>query len=230
MKKDFAKKTSVFVIDGSSNDELTVKSVNLYDFVMESVDETTTPRGVAPRVHIRVNNRVEWWLDDETTNTINGGEDIETIELWTWGATGSHPSFTGFAFETIEEAEDYLFDRIYNYDFDRDCSRNTCYYNSEDEAFEAIAEITGLNIETVKSIEHHRAIAESIKATRRENRLKELAARNAMNERIANEYVALIKPIKGEKFNETAARLSQAIGTRIDKDVFFKAVSLIRKK
>lgn len=46
----------------------------------------------------------------------------------------------------------------------------------------------------------------------------------------ARRYVPLIPRIEGETYKETSERLSGAIGKGIDKDVFHKAVKLIRTK
>lgn len=54
--------------------------------------------------------------------------------------------------------------------------------------------------------------------------------REAMKEEKAQDYVGLIPKVEGETYKETSDRLSQAIGRGIDKDVFHKAVKLIRTK
>jgi len=41
-------------------------------------------------------------------------------------------------------------------------------------------------------------------------------------------YAQMIEPIKGESYKETATRLSNAIGTRIESEVFHKTVKFIR--
>lgn len=46
----------------------------------------------------------------------------------------------------------------------------------------------------------------------------------------ARRYVPLVPRIERETYKETSERLSIAIGKRIDKDVFHKAVKLIRTK
>ena len=49
MTEKEAKKTNVFVINYDTNK---IKKVNLAEFILESTDETTTPRGVGPRTFV----------------------------------------------------------------------------------------------------------------------------------------------------------------------------------
>lgn len=56
-----------------------------------AADETTSPRGVEPRLHIRK-------------------EDENTFEIWDWGMSGNHPYFYGYTFDNEEDAELFLFE------------------------------------------------------------------------------------------------------------------------
>lgn len=56
-------------------------------------DETTTPKGVAPRLHVRENE------------TVDGMQ----FEVWTWGVGGNNPRRED-AFGTEEEARMYIWD------------------------------------------------------------------------------------------------------------------------
>ncbi len=105
-----AKDTTIFTI---VNGEV-VKN-NLYDFVMESVDETTSPRGVEPRIHVRPD------------------EDAGTFEVWTWGVRGNNPVYL-MSFNTKEEAEDWVFERVFEFDFLEDDQRDISYFDTPEEA------------------------------------------------------------------------------------------------
>lgn len=102
--------------------DFTIEAESLYDFIMKSVDETTSPRGVEARLHIRHN------------------EEDNAFEIWSWGVGGNHPKFTGIQSEIEEEMQQCLFQMIYDFDFLQDDQRDTCYYGSMEEAEAAMAE------------------------------------------------------------------------------------------
>ena len=117
MKKQEALNSMVFVFNYSDE----IEKTNLYDHIMESADETTTPRGVGKRLHVREN------------------EDEATYELWSWGALGNNPYFID-SFDTEEEAEEELFARTYEYDFMTDDQRDTSFFYTRDEAENVLKE------------------------------------------------------------------------------------------
>lgn len=83
------------------------------DMVREFADETTTPNGVAPRMHVREN------------------EEEGTYELWSWGVQGNNPSFVR-SFDTEEEANYALYET-----FEADMNEQDQYvvfYNDDKEA------------------------------------------------------------------------------------------------
>lgn len=45
---------------------------------------------------------------------------------------------------------------------------------------------------------------------------------------LASEYAKMISPVQGESYKQTAARLSAAIGSRIEGAVFHQAVKMVR--
>lgn len=157
-----AKATIVFVFSDFKNGEIV--ETTLYDHVMESVDETTTPRGVAPRDFIE---EVEIYLsgddyDDEddlercikrmdlsfmdtgrvTIDNFDYDERRDTYYLKyyvisTWGVRGNNYKSGdrwGSQYSTEEVAGDILFNQTYEYDFQNDCNRNTMYFDSKEEA------------------------------------------------------------------------------------------------
>lgn len=156
------------------------------------------------------------------------GKLFYNYEVWYWGV-GGKASFVS-EFETEEEAEDYIFQKTYEYDFQKDDQRDTVFWESYDEAMqELIARIAdSLNVDY--------SVAESImrrKAMLADLRIKKEAARIAAEaervNKIAEIYADMISKYENESYKDTAARLSLAIGKRIESKVFHTAVKMIRK-
>jgi hypothetical protein len=157
-----AKATIVFVFLDYENGEIV--ETTLYDHVMESVDKTTTPRGVGPRYFIE-EVEIELFGDDYddkdtlesyirrmdllfmdtgrvTIDNFDYDERRDTYYLKyyvisTWGVRGNNYKSGdrwGSQYSTEKFAGDSLFNRVYNHDFQNDCNRNTMYFHSEDEA------------------------------------------------------------------------------------------------
>ncbi len=195
-----------------------VAKTNIYDFVMLSAEETTSPRGVEMKLHVRENEEEETW------------------EVWSWGVGGNHPRFIA-SFESEEEAEDDIFTRTFNYDFEEDDQRDTCYYSSEEDAIEAklelLSEWWGVSEDTAKSIIHHQEVKDDIEAQRESDRVEAQRLKREEEEARINEsalfYSEMINA-KKESYKETCTRLSVAIGSKIEKKVFHAAVKIIRKK
>jgi hypothetical protein len=89
-------------------------------------DETTTPRGVGDRTHIREVtsfiyrdcNEKEIWEDEynsleqsERDNYYPFGECTKEWQIWSWGVNGNHPHFTGTSFDNEEDAKLYYYER-----------------------------------------------------------------------------------------------------------------------
>lgn len=108
-----AKEKIVYTLDHENN----IVETTLYDHIMLSIEECTSPRGCEPRLHIR--------HDDET--------DIYGLYLW---ARGNNRLTHVQDFETKEEAKQDLFMRTYEYDFLPDDQRFTEYFDTEEEAME----------------------------------------------------------------------------------------------
>ena len=122
-------------------------------------DETTSPRGVAPRLHIREKENEVYFLDgkefsskddleeyiddkytDDNYNPLPNTPDIDDIEpeikityqIWTWGVGGNHPKYTGTEFNTIEEAEEDLME---HFEFNAHKSdQSSSIFDTEEEA------------------------------------------------------------------------------------------------
>lgn len=108
-----ARDTKVFVINNYKNE---VEETTLYDHVMESAEETTSPRGVMRKVFVE---------------EVDNGESI-AYELRKWEAGGRARTIDTYL--TEEEANDELYTRTYNYDFMTDDHRDTMYWNTREEA------------------------------------------------------------------------------------------------
>jgi hypothetical protein len=114
-----AKNQTIFFIENKE-----VKKDTLFNFVIESADETTTPRGVGMRLFV-----------EETENEAG----VTLFEVMTWGATGSSLRSTGFIYDNEIDAEEYIWQRTYRM-FEIDGTRDTLYFNSEVAATEALIE------------------------------------------------------------------------------------------
>jgi len=240
-----AKETKVFVIENNE-----VVETTYYDHVMVSEDITTTPNGVGGRKFVE---EVELSLDkddfDEEQNYLgneivpsffkqrfNGKLNLGHFDnnqfsydaiyycISTWGANGNRfkSGRNGLdIFLKEEDAEDFLFEQVENYNFNKDDQRDTRYFHSEEEAF---SELHDIDLNVAKSILRKKHILVS---KRKEKALKLKLEHEEWLLNQARQYVGLIEP-KKETFKETAKRLSFAINNKIDKKVFYKAVSLIR--
>ena len=113
-----AKETIVFIINYKGE----IVETTLYDHVIKSADETTSPRGVMTRIFV---------------------EEIEAdhYAVKSWGVGGRGPAKTIDTFNTEEEARDNWYSRIYNFDFMADDQRDTNYYLTRAEAEQHLAEL-----------------------------------------------------------------------------------------
>lgn len=293
-----AKNQKIFVLNYDNADyrdasnlenKITVEETNYYDFVSISTDETTTPRGVAPRTFIeerdivikmskakyvndigtfngellegyvkgntwRFEHFLKWLSDDELNSNfikfsndeaLNFGYEVEddyhnftyysgTIyEIMNWGATGNKLRSDEQYFLTVEEAEDFLFQET-EHRFYNDDQRSTDYFNTLEEAndfiIETLSDWWGTSKETTKSIIRRQSVIEDIKNERL--RLEYLKQKEEANriESVAKIYANMIEKVENEAFDDTVKRLASAIGERIEKKVFYKAVKLIRGK
>jgi hypothetical protein len=223
--------------------DLKIEETNLLDFVMESAEETTSPRGVERKWHTReVEQECSCWntieedtFDPECKKCYEGTEIV--YQVWDWGFRGQYPKMI-MSFETHEEADDFIFERTFEHEFSTDDQRDTSYFDSKEEAFEAIvehmAEQWEVSEEVATSILRKK---EMVRAGRENQKLawaKVADEASRINKervsRIAAEYAVLISREEGETYKETAARLSQAIGERIESAVFHAAVKIIRRK
>lgn len=225
MKANGAKQTKIWVMENGLPTE-----TNLYEFVMESAEQTTSPRGVCNKLHIREIEQDcscvddEGCFDDDCKKCLHGCELV--YQVWDWGFRGQYPQRVE-TFETEEEAEDFIYCRTYDFDFSNDVNRDTRYYNTP---IDLISEDFELNTETAQSYYAHMMKAEAIKAEREAQYRREVEAKMKRVAELANIYAAMVERVEGESQKETEQRLSRAIGERIEKAVFYKAVAILRTK
>ncbi len=138
------------------NAEGQIEQVNYKELVWQFVDMTTTPRGVAPRFHVReeIWFKVEGNLfekksdaEDAVAESHNESEDghvpaieeVTRFEGWTWGHQGNFPKQIQ-VFDTQEEADEWLFKGA-EMDFQNDCNAPMTF-NTQAEAEEWVKENT----------------------------------------------------------------------------------------
>jgi len=233
--------------------EFFIEEDNEFSFVMNYAEETTSPRGVEDKLHIREKNGSIYQLlsdkdvfitETEFEDLSNEdqdlyeyyGESVIAYEVWNWGTNGNNPHMVD-SFETEEEAEDYIYDATYNYDYQNSANYRQYFESKEDaldELYRQSAYAFDVSEEVAKSIHEHQLIANAIKASRKQEaviREKQRKAQQAERvEKLAPEYAKLIDKVEGESYNETCSRLKHAIGEKIEGVVFHAAVQLIRKK
>lgn len=227
-----AKAKTIFFVEEAGDGNYKISTDNLYDFVMMSAEETTSPRGAETKLHIRHSN---YPAPGSAAHLAVPAEE-DTFEVWTWGASGRHPQLIE-SFETEEEAVDFIYERTYQYDFITDDQRSTVYFDTEKEALHELIEIIAgnfhLSFDVAESYYLHSLKAAELRAQKEYDEIcREVELNKIDNERvqrIAAEYVSLIVKVEGESYKQTAARLSAAIGERIESRVFHAAVKMIRK-
>lgn len=110
-----ARETKIYVIDNGK-----VTSTNLYDHVMESAEEVSSPRGREYALHI------------------THREDEDKYHLNIWDHFGKSKLIE--MFDTYEEAEDELFNKTFVFDFMEDDQRDTRYWFQKYKAIEQLME------------------------------------------------------------------------------------------
>ena len=193
-------------------------------------DETTTPRGVAPRMHIR----------EEEEECICGGIDkncwkcdgtgiIKGFQIWSWGASGNHPYFVGTKFDTEEEAELEIYDYYRNY-VENHNDNAPIWFDTFESALQDIAEVLDLKFEVVQSLWHHKQLRDELKKKRSENMKKNIEQQKTEDKKLVDSLIASIVFNEGESYQTTCNHLEAVLPRRIAGSVFHKAVKEIRNK
>ena len=226
-----ARETTVFVIEDQADPQ--VVQTTLYDHIMASAEETTSPRGVERKLHFKeVEQQCSCWNDSEDTfspeceKCYRGYELVYKVYEWVGQKAALHE-----VFDYVEQAEDFIFQRTYNFDFWKDDQRYTEWYDTYEDAYNEVirlfAEANYIDIPVAANIKRKQELLKQLRIQ------QDIERKQAEMERINNIaalYTKVIEPIEGESYKETAKRLSNAIGSRIEKKVFHIAVKLIRTR
>jgi hypothetical protein len=116
-----ARNTKIFVIENGE-----VVETTLFNHVIESAEETTSPRGVMHKMFIDEIDVEEFDSEDQYVGT------TQRYILREWQANGRSRELDRFNSE--EAANDEWYTRTYNYDFTPDDQRDTRYWFTRDEA------------------------------------------------------------------------------------------------
>lgn len=228
-----AKETKIFIIEDER-----IRATTLYDFVMISAEETTSPRGVENKLHIR--EKEQQCSCYNTDNDTYDGQcpkcymGVETVyEVWNWGFRGQFPKLIE-TFDTVTQAEDFIFDRTYQYDFLEDCCRSIFFCYTYDEAMDDLIQTMMdryyIDRDVAVSVIHHMDCVEKIKEKQAMERIQQAQEQKEKRERLVEIYSEGIERIEGEKFKETANRVSQLLGERIDSSIFWLIVKKVRRE
>ena len=214
-----AEETKIFVI-GSNG----VEETNLYEFVMISAEETTSPRGVETKLHIRHSG----YDAPRFASYAAYPNEEDVYEVWNWGFRGQNPSIID-GFETEAEAEDFIFQRTYDYDFSKDDQRDTNYYYSYEEAYEdylqRLSEVKSKDIEVIK---RWLSFCEYCQQAQSERATKSKTEYNERIDKLSDIYAKMIEAMP-ESYKQTCGRLKVALnGERIETAVFHAAIKKIR--
>ena len=250
-----AQETKIFYIKNGK-----IESTNLAYFVNESIDITTTPRGVSPRVFLESEifeiDKSDFDSEEEFLNEINSTQiyfadelrnaciddffeikkDVFQLEYYvisSWGVGGNNyssgKSHYSNVFLSEDKANDELFNRTYNYDFLPDDQRDTRYFYTEDEAFDAlveqISEDWSCDVDVVKHILRKQRIVDD---ARYQKKIEVAKKESDRVNSLAKIYSKMINKVEGESYKETAKRLSDAIGKKIESKVFHATVKMLR--
>ena len=209
-----------------------IEKTSFREFVMESVDETTTPKGVAPRFFVdklTAEENEEIWFEDLIGYfEIKEGEEYFTIS--SWGIGGNHYHKGESFYSTHEAAELAFFQYVYDRDFLNDDQRDTTYFEEEDEArialFDRIVDILEVSTEVAEHLYRKQQCLENL---RLEKALKTLQEEKRRVEILAEAFAKLIEP-QEESYKQTCQRLAKALDFKANRKEFHLAVKLIRKR
>jgi len=248
-----AQDCKVFIFSDYENCE--IEETNLYDHVIQSVDETTTPNGVGPREFIE---EVELHYDGDehedlkeyirmrgitfadghrlSLEDFDHDEKHDTYHLTyyvisTWGVRGNNyrsGDTWGSQYLTEEDAENAIFNRVYEHDFPNDCNRSTTFFDTEEEAIEDWADGNGLDIEVAKSYLRKRDLVKKVREERRVAAWAIQKAKDAEDEKYIETILPGLRKIDGEGYKETSKRLSDALDHQVSGTVFHRTVKKIR--
>lgn len=207
-----AKNTTVFLVDAFATiNSNPIKAVNLFKHIAGYAEQGTNPDGVGPKLFIR--------------------EADESWELRYWIRGGKSRLIDSFSNE--DEADEEWFQRTYKYDYLEANESNQyfdTYQEAEAEIIQLIAEQNEIDFQVAKSVWQKMQLIYTAKENRKAQQEAAAQAERERIQKLAAIYAAMIQPVSGETNDETAKRLRAALnGNQIEKKVFWKAVSIIRK-
>lgn len=232
--------------------DLQIQSLSYRDYLTEyGKDETTTPRGVADRMHIREVEVSD--CDCQDTNEDGyilheddcKGEHIE-YQIWSWGVGGNHPYYTGTSFDNEEDAELYYYDLCEWYISEKNWDAPR-FHDTEEEAMQDMADGCDKPIDVIRRYLSLKAITQRKEAEHRaqvtaehDKRKAWLAIevpKEAASIIIDEEFKSAIKWAESATGNEKSNRIASAMKgllsrngkEKIDTD-FWQVVRILKAK
>lgn len=167
-----------FIVNGFE-----IQEISYADYLREyGADETTSPKGIAPRIHIRERNVLEYrnvetkaiiseddysYLDESEQDNYEMIEDRISYQVWTWGISGNHPSFTGQEYGTEEESEIDVYEHFQFYIQEKNWDA-PAFLDSEAEAIKDIADREEKPVAVIERYQSFLKIAAKRKAKEQE--------------------------------------------------------------
>lgn len=130
-----ARNTTIFFIQDGH-----VESDTLFNFVTESAEEVTSPRGIWTKLFVEEMLAMVDLPESHPDYAEGENEQGEAVKYGLFEWTGGHKKTLIQTYDTKEAAEDEWYTRIYNYDFMSDDQRDTMYYSSTEEAEKELSE------------------------------------------------------------------------------------------
>lgn len=205
--------STVYVIENGSINSMTYGEY----LINNGRDDTTSPNGVAARMHIREISGAQYkhiatdkMISQEDYNNLSEeqqeryawyGELVNSYEIWSWGTGGNHPYYTGTSFETREEAELEIYSYFENYIENANCNIPSCF-SSYEEAVQDLANLLDRSYEVVlryQKLLEVTAIREAKEQAERE------IIRNARKNEIQisiDADIARLKPLVDQQFKD----------------------------
>jgi hypothetical protein len=185
-----------FIVVDNDIEELTYKEY-LHSY---GADETTTPKGIAPRMHIRerdtciyentttgerITEDEYWLLDEEDREEYSYIGNIPKYELWTWGTGGNYPQKIS-SFDSYEDAELELYSYFQWYVKEHNWNAPV-FFDSFDEAVAELAQLRDRDCEVIKRFLKIQRIAQIKEKEREEKAERERKARKELKMQMAQQ-------------------------------------------
>lgn len=229
MTKQDLEKQVYYVFDGE------VVESSYRDYLLKyGQDLTTSPIGIADRVHIREVDVSDCKCEDTNEKGFvlheedcKGEHHIE-YQVWTWGVNGNHPAYTGTSFNNEEDADLYYYERCQWYITEKNWDAPYPYYSEEEaenDIIERMADCDSIGKDVAASIYrkskivkgarevaakiHREKVTADIKA--RKTRLSIEVPAEAESLKIDEQFKAAVKWANEATGNEKSQRSSSAL-------------------